>query len=371
MLPGHATAEGTAAYAARFHALAEAGHFRRAKGVGGEAWMAPSLGLGTYLGEADDATDAGYQAAIAAALDGGINLLDAAINYRHQRSERAIGRVLGSGRYRREEIVVCTKAGFFPFDGEMPADPRAYIFSTYVQSRLAHPGQIAAGAHCMAPVYLADQLQRSRQNLGLETIDVFYLHNPETQAAGLSREEFYRRLREAFAFLEKAVANGLIRYYGAATWSGFRVAPDNVEYLELSRMAALAREIGGEEHHFRFVQLPYNLQMPEASVLMNQPVEKPPYVSLLGAAARLKVNVVASASLAAGQLRGLNAEALEYLRPFLAPAESAVDCALQFSRAGVLTALVGMSRAEHAAANLRVAAWPPPSAVQISRLLRQ
>ncbi|MGH9533370.1 MAG: aldo/keto reductase [Terriglobales bacterium] len=371
MLPGHATAEATAAYAARFPALAEAGHFRAAKGVGAESWMVSSLGLGTYLGEADNATDAGYQAAIEAALASGINVLDTAINYRHQRSERVLGQALASGRCRREEIVVCTKAGFFPFDSVMPADPRAYILATYVQPGLAHPGQIAAGAHCMAPVYLADQLHRSRQNLGLETIDVFYLHNPETQAAGLSREEFYRRLREAFAFLEKAVANGLIRYYGAATWSGFRVPPDHGEYLELSRMAALAREAGGEQHHFRFIQLPYNLQMPEASVLMNQPLEKPPYVSLLGAAARLKINVVASASLAAGQLAGMGTDALEYLRPFLVPAESAAECALQFTRAGVVTALAGMARAEHVAANLRVAAWPPPSAVQISRLLRQ
>lgn len=370
MLAGYATAEGTAAYAQRHARLAEAGHFRALR-LGGETVMVSSLGLGTYLGEPDDATDAGYRAAAEAALAGGINVLDTAINYRHQRSERALGAVLASGRHGREEIVVCTKAGYFPFDGAMPADPKGYMVRTFLQSGLAHPGQVAAGCHCMAPVFLADQLQRSRENLGLETIDVFYLHNPETQAVGLAREEFYRRLRAAFDFLEKAVANGWIRYYGAATWSGFRVPPDQAEYLELSRLAGVAREAGGEEHHFRFVQLPYNLQMPEASVLMNQPVEKPPYVSLLGAAARLKIHVVASAALGSGRLAGLGGEALEYLRPFLSPARTGAECALQFARASSAVALAGMSRPEHAAANLRVAAWPAPASVQISRLLRQ
>lgn len=370
MLTGYATGEGTAAYAQRHAELAAVGHFRAVQDGAGTL-MVSSLGLGTYLGEADDATDAGYRAAAEAALAGGINLLDTAINYRHQRSERAIGTVLASGRYRREEIVICTKGGYFPFDTDMPADPRAYIAQNYLRSGLAHPGQVAAGCHCMTPVFLADQLRRSRENLGLETIDVFYLHNPETQAAGLAREEFYRRLRDAFGFLEKAAANGLIRNYGVATWSGLRVPPDNVEYLELSRMVAVARDAGGESHHFRFVQLPYNLQLPEASVLMNQPVERPPYVSLLGAAARLKLHVVASAALGSGRLAGLGAEALDYLRPFLAPAQTGTECALQFARASTAVALAGMSSPPHVAANLRVAAWPVPAAVQISRLLRQ
>lgn len=371
MIPGFATAEGTAAWAATFSTLAERQFFRAMRGACDGALQLASLGIGTYLGEADEAGDQRYREALAAALDGGVNLVDTAINYRHQRSERAIGAVLASGRYPREGIVVCTKAGYFPLDGQLPADPQRYIFETYLASGLARPGEVAAGSHCMAPVYLADQLQRSRANLGLETVDVFYLHNPETQAAELSREEFYRRLRGAFELLEKAAANGALRYYGVATWNGFRVAPDRAGYLELSRMANVAREVAGDRHRFRFVQLPYNLIMPEASVLMNQPVERPPYVSLLGAAARLGINVVASASLASGQLRQLPEEALNHLREFLPEAHNATELALQFARASVTTALAGMGRQEHVAANLRVASMTPPSAVQISRLLRK
>ena len=371
MIEGHATTAGTAAWAGKFEPLRARQFFRTTRGLADGAWEASSLGIGTYLGEPDDAADARYQEALQAALDGGLQWIDTSINYRHQRSERVIGRVLAGGHYPRESVVVCTKAGFLPFDGGLPPDPQRYLFETYIASGLVRPGEIAAGSHCMAPVFLADQLRRSRENLGLATLDVFYLHNPETQAAELSREEFYRRLRAAFEFLERAAAQGHLRYYGVATWSGLRVAPDRPEYLELSRLAAIARELAGDGHRFRFVQLPYNLLMPEAAVLMNQPVERPPYVSLLGAAARLGVNVVASASLAGGRLLQMPADTREHLRPFLPEAETATELALQFARAGVTSALAGMGRKEHVAANLRVAAMTPPSPVQISRLLRQ
>ena len=95
MLPGHATAEGTARYRDRFPRLRDAGHFRRPANVpgAGELWFS-SIGLGTYLGEPDDESDRNYTEAIATALRSGINVLDTAINYRHQRSERNIGAAL-------------------------------------------------------------------------------------------------------------------------------------------------------------------------------------------------------------------------------------------------------------------------------------
>jgi len=53
-----------------------------------------------------------------------------------------------------------------------------------------------------------------RRNLGVETIDVYYLHNPETQFGRGAGEMFNSRVREAFEFLESAVArreNSLLR----------------------------------------------------------------------------------------------------------------------------------------------------------------
>src|SRR5688572_11329 len=128
MIPGFVTPSATARYARRYPGLLEAGHFRQQRHVPGLGEVElPSIGLGTYLGEPDATADQGYEAAIAAGLAGGINLLDCAINYRHQRSERNIGRVIErmvrSGDLRRDEVVVCTKAGYLSFDGSIPPDP--------------------------------------------------------------------------------------------------------------------------------------------------------------------------------------------------------------------------------------------------------
>ena len=90
-LAGYATLEGTAAYRQRFARTCAAGHFRSSA----ELWLS-SIGLGTYLGDADERTDALYAAAITRAVEMGCNVLDTAINYRHQRSERVIGRVLAT-----------------------------------------------------------------------------------------------------------------------------------------------------------------------------------------------------------------------------------------------------------------------------------
>jgi aryl-alcohol dehydrogenase-like predicted oxidoreductase len=373
MIPGRANADGTAGYCERFPQLRDAGHFRRPEQATGpaELWMS-SIGLGTYLGEPDDDTDCEYTAAIAAALRAGINVLDTAINYRHQRSERNIGAALkqavDSGEVKRSEVVVCTKAGYLTLDGDMPADPRAYFAEEYVKPGIIDPAQLAGGMHCMTPKYLENQIERSRRNLGLETIDVFYVHNPESQLADVPREVFHTRLRDAFAMLEKQVKAGSIAYYGIATWSAFRLAEGARDYVGLAEVEALAREAGGDRHHFRFVQLPFNLAMPEAFGLANQQVEKQ-RMSLLGAAAELGIAVVGSATLYQGRLtQGV----AEFVRGILGLPGDAGN-AIQFSRSapGLITALVGMAQREHVAENVKVGLVRPTTKEEWGRLFRK
>ncbi len=207
----------------------------------------------------------------------------------------------------------------------------------------------------MAPRYLSDQIERSRRNLGLETIDVFYLHNPETQLGYVPGQELQQRLWAAFTVLEDAVDTGRIRYYGTATWNGYRASPQEREHLELEAVLEVARDAGGERHHFRFVQLPFNLAMPEAFAYANQKVGGET-VPLLEAARRLGVAVVASASLLQGQLTGDLPPAISRTLGLASGAENAI----QFARSApaVATALVGMSRAQHVAENLAVARQP-------------
>ncbi|HLK34237.1 MAG TPA: aldo/keto reductase [Terriglobales bacterium] len=373
MIPGSATPQGTARYRERFPQLRDAGHFRRPQASGelGELWF-PSIGVGTYLGDASDPVDAQYREAIATALRSGINLLDTAINYRHQRSERAIGAVLaelvGSGELQRDQVLICTKAGFLAFDGELPADMRGYFLREYVQPGILDPQQVAGGSHCMAPRYLADQIERSRRNLGLETIDVFYVHNPESQlaeAAGVAHEVFQERLHAAFTMLEETVKQGKIRYYGVATWTGLRVREEERGYLSLAALLEIARSAGGEQHHFRFLQLPFNLGMTEAFARANQLLEGE-RMSVIKIAARAGLAVVGSATLHQGQLiRNLP----DFVRQGLGMAGDAAN-AIQFSRSapGLSTSLVGMSTREHVLANLEPAFHPPTPPEQWAKL---
>ena len=355
---GRATAEGTQRYAAR-HGARFADDFYRPL-AGGLA--AASIGLGSYLGECDADEDARYAAAAGASLGGGSNVLDTAINYRCQRSERALGAALAAGvaagAVRRDEVVLCSKGGYIPLDGAAPPSRAEYV--EYVEREYYAPGvmnaaEVVAGGHCIAPSYLADQVARSRANLGVETIDVYYLHNPEQQLDALPQEKFRDALRRAFALLESRADAGEIGVYGCATWSGFRVPPGAPGHLSLAELVQLAREAaGGDAHHFGVVQLPVNLAMTEAVRERTQRLPGSREVTLLEAAAELGVSVVASASLMQSQLT-------RNLPPQLRDAfpELATDAqrALAFVRGLPLSAaLVGMRSEEHVVENLAAGA---------------
>ncbi|MCA9679028.1 MAG: aldo/keto reductase [Kofleriaceae bacterium] len=334
-LTGRATPDGTARFAARLAGDVVADHVRRCDGL-----HATSVGLGTYLGPVDDAADERYRAAMARAFEVGINVVDAAINYRHQRSERAVGAALAAavaGGVARDELIVATKGGFLPLDADHPGDGRAYLTQTYVRSGLLRRDEIVAGCHSLAPRYLGDQIDRSRHNLGVDTLDVYYLHNPELQLEEVDRPTFTARLRAAFGALEQACADGRIARYGVATWSGFRVGPEARDHLDLAALVALAREVGGDGHHLRVVQLPVNRGMAEAAEAATQRLDGHAR-TLLDAAAALGVYVMSSASLQQGKL---------------APDPAAATAALTWTRTrpGLGTALVGMGRAEHVDGN--------------------
>lgn len=358
-----ATKNGTASYAERFLDRAAEGHFREAQGL-----LLSSLGIGTYLGQPDERTDAAYTSAIVAAVENGINLIDAAINYRFQRSERSIGAALiqlEEKGFSREQVVLCTKAGYLTPDGRMPADPNRYFFEEYIQRGIFQAKDIAAGSHCMAPRFLQDQLARSLANMGVNCIDVFYLHNPETQLAEIPKAQFLARVREALHFLEASVAAGKIQFYGMATWTGFRQEAIARDALQLGDFVAMAREIAGERHHFRFIQLPFNLGMTEALTLGNQSVNGKT-LTMAEAAAELEITLVASASLLQGQVASnLPASIAEAFG-----LETDAQRALQFARSspGITSALVGMSREQHALANAKLAGVPPATIDQFTKL---
>jgi len=328
-----------------------------------------SIGIGTYLGEADEATDEAYRAAVARAVQLGSNVIDTAINYRFQRSERSVGNALrdlfASGTFQRDELIIATKAGFLTFDGAVPEDPRHYIQDTLMCTGVIEPCYIAAGSHCMTPRYLENQIHRSLENLGVDALDIFYIHNPETQLSDIDRDEFIRRLRAAFEYLERAVQDGKIRRYGLATWNAFRVPPTARDSISLEAAVLCAHSIAADSHNFRYLQLPYNLGMPEAFSLFNQVVDGET-MTILEACRRLGITVVASAATLQSQLsRGLP----PIISDCFGGLKSDAQRAIQFVRStpGIATALVGMRQIAHVDENLGLAKTPPDP-VALSKL---
>lgn len=316
-----------------------------------ESWQVSSLGIGTYLGGLDEAADAGYQQTLAAALNGGINFIDTSLNYRHQRSERAIGDVLRTQKWPRESLVICTKAG--------------YLVPGAIPEEAVTPADIVLNMHCMAPGFLRDQCRRSLANLGIDTIDVFYLHNPETQLSAIHPDEFLRRCRRAFETCEEMVTRGAIRFYGMATWEGFRKQSGGLDLIQIVEMV---KAVAGSSHHFRFVQAPFNFAMTEILTLSNQVIGGKSR-TLIEAAAELDINVIASASLLQSRL---SRDLPDPLRAQFPGLHTDAQCAIQFARSapGISVALVGMSNPAHLRENLETRNVAPLSTEEFARLFR-
>jgi aryl-alcohol dehydrogenase-like predicted oxidoreductase len=364
-LPALATPEGTRRYEERMRGKVARGHFRTWPGpMDGEdqegTLRLSSLGMGSYTGPLTPAADEQYRDAVREALRSGINVIDCAINYRHMRSERSLGEgiraAIADREVARDEILIMTKGGYVPFDGQAPADPAAYVRKTYVESGIVAPAEIVAGSHCIAPRYLQDQLDRSLRNFGLDAVDVYFLHNVEQQLDEVSRPEFLTRVEAAFRYLESEADRGRIGMYGVATWNGFRVPAERREHLDLAELFEVAERVGKDSHRFRVLQLPYNLGMLEAVNVPSQSVQGQ-QVPILVAAQVFGMLTVTSVPLLQGQILGHLPTSFARMPGLETPAQRA----LQFVRSspGVHAPLVGMKTSEHVRENARVATVAP------------
>ncbi|MEW6058296.1 MAG: aldo/keto reductase [Bdellovibrionota bacterium] len=317
-----------------------------------------ALALGTYLGGMDEVTDSKVTQACLLALELGCNFFDSAINYRAQRAERSIGealrRAILSGKAKREEIFVSTKGGFVPFESQPVPDVVGLFEDRYVKTGVANRADLIAGCHCMEPAYIENQIDRSRANLQLETIDLYYLHNPETQLEELPERLFYEKLEKAFIALEKAVQSGRIGAYGMATWSAFReeLGAQTAVQLERCVVAAerAAESLGLEKHHFAAIQTPLNLAMPEAALIRTQRLGQD-ILPAIDAAHVLGLSVAVSVPLFQARLcHGLPDFIVEKFPERFSQAQCALSFATAF--ASVDVAMVGMKMAEHVRHNL-------------------
>jgi len=329
-----------------------------------------NVGIGTYLGEPDSVTDQKVTNAVKQSITSGVNVIDSAINYRSQKAERSVGKaiseLINEEKISRDQIFLSSKNGYVTNDADVQLGFWEYVKQEYTEKGIVSEGDITSGYHCMTPSYLSDQLERSLKNLDVECLDLMYLHNAvEGQIKDISREQFLDNLKSVFELYEQKRDEGKIQFYGMATWECFRVGHENPQYLSLEETVSLAKKIGGDDHGFRFIQLPFNLYYDQALLAKNQKLANQS-VSILEASVNLGIGVFTSVPFMQGRLLAPGAmPEFNGLKPSLR--------ALQFIRSspGVLAPLVGQKSVEHVSENLEIMKIPALSDDEFISLVKE
>ncbi len=324
------------------------------------------IGIGTYLGNSDEETDKNYYETIKLGVEKGINVVDTAINYRNMRSEVVVGKVAKD--IGREKLIISTKGGYLTTDFRVNLPVAQWIKETLIDKGILTLKDITEYGNVLTPKYIDWSFNKSLENLDTDYIDIYFLHNPEDQLTKFSREEFLDKLRAVFRLLEGKVKEGKLKYYGLATWNGFRVPREHKQFLDLQEIFNIAKDVGGEEHHFRFIQLPYNIAMLEAFNLKNQIVDGEK-VSTLEGANKLGIYVYVSSPLFQGRIvRPVNQAVKERFK-----VQRDVHIPIQFVRSTpfVGTALIGMSKKEHLLENLEIENLPKLSEEEILNIIKR
>ena len=357
VLNGYATDSGTKRYME--YAIQRgkpSNHFRLFDGLN-----LSSIGMGTYLGELSTEDDNAMENAVYESLkSGAVNVIDTAINYRAMKSEKSIGRALlrlrKEGIISRDQVFICTKNGYITNDGDYPSiDVMEYMQRMFISTGLIKPDEISSGYNVLNPNYVERCIDKSLTNMHLSAIDLVYIHNAfESWHEDIKREEFMQMLSRVFEVYERYRSINKVRYYGMATWTCFRVPPDNKEYLSLEEVVNLAEKVGGKQHGFRFIQLPYNLAYSEALLLRAQNVGTEKNLTILEAAEKLNIKVFTSIPLF--QSRLLRAQIPDYMG-----LTDQVTKLVQVIRSSpsVIAPLIGYKKPQHIEQNLKIANIPP------------
>jgi hypothetical protein len=271
MISGFATPSGTQKTAGQFTELTY-------RPLGKTGLLVSEAGFGCYrvnIGVDDHAL------ALEDALAGGVNLIDTSANYADGGSEQLVGDVLkkliDTGRIHRDQVVVVSKGGYlqgsnYALSQQRKADGQPF------QDLVEYADGLE---HCIHPDFLNDQIGRSLERLDLKTLDVYLLHNPEYYLGWAAkqghdpiraRDEYYRRIEQAFTYLETEVKQGRIRFYGVSS-NTLPAATADPEFTSLHRLWEIARTVDAD-HRFAVIQLPFNLFETGAALEPNQPDRK-------------------------------------------------------------------------------------------------
>jgi aryl-alcohol dehydrogenase-like predicted oxidoreductase len=305
------------------------------------------IALGTHLGDMNEKDSKLYREGIEYGLMNGLNFIDTAINYRGMRSERDVGYVVKSlidkGIINRDEIIISTKGGIIPGDIEANLVPKEYLQKILLGGGIIKKSDLNIvdnHRHVLTPNYYKFAIETSKKHLNLNTIDIYYIHNPEISMMTLGPEHFYKQLRKLFSFMEEQVQIGNIKYYGLATWLGLINDTNQEGYISLEEVLNTAKSVAGEEHHFKFIQFPLNKHLNKGIEKQNQKVNGK-WLSLVDAAEELRIISTTSAPFNLGKSidKANNPQAilLEVIQ-----------------NKGIFSTMIGMKQIEHIKENIQI-----------------
>ena len=263
------------------------------------------IALGTHTGDFSKEDSKSYVQAIIHAIQNGINTIDGAINYRGMLSEldesAAIHTLIDSGAVQREELFITSKAGLLFGDIQAGMNPLKYL------SEILEPNGINKDDfveyeglyQTLNPRFYQIALDKTLENLGLEYLDLHYIHIPEISRLQLSKEQFYDRMYTLLEWYEEKVIEGKIRYYGLALEFMVEEADDTKWHFEIEEIKKMADQIADGKSHLRYVLFEYNMFCDSGKTVANQTVSASK-CSLIEACHKLGIETVASMPFAMG-----------------------------------------------------------------------
>lgn len=324
-----------------------------------------SVGMGTYLGNLSAQDDDDLEKSLYYSIkEGGINVIDTSINYRSMLSEKCVGRAINSlieqEVINRENIFICTKNGYVTNDGDYSnIDIDTYLTSMFLNNNIISRSDLSPSYHVMHPTYISRCIDKSLCNMGINTIDLIYIHNSfESWHDIVDRTSYHEMLARVFQLYEDFRQKGKINFYGMATWNCFTSKENSKEYLSLKEVVDIAKDVGGNNNGFKFIQLPFNMYLSQPYTFRNQSTETSSKLTLLEAAQKYGIHVFTSVPLYQGKLlqMGLDKSPLDSL-----PTTSLK--LLQFVRStpGITAPLVGQKKTSHTKENMQISKYPPLS----------
>lgn len=263
------------------------------------------IALGTHLGDFSTEDSEKYIQAIKYAIKNGIYTIDGAINYRGMCSEKdegiAIGQLVGEDHIAREDLFLTSKAGLLFGDVREKMNPQKFL-SEHLEPNgitLEDFTNYEGLLQTLNPCFYEIALNKSLENLGIETLDVHYIHIPEISRLRFSEKEFYEKLEKLFRWYEEKVTEGKLRFYGLAFEFMVEEPHEDKWHIEMEMIKNLAKNASAGECHLRYILFEYNMLCASANEVKNQTVDGE-QMTLIDACHRLGLETVGSMPFAMG-----------------------------------------------------------------------